>query len=157
MPDRSLASDNISLTNFINRIKAAYPKELKESAEDILKWSKLPHNKVGLELLLANSIAEVWIHPNDSKLRQIRILSSNVDFVKKFIQNNVYRLNPPVSIISNSKPFSSRANDIVLSWDLNKQDYSTIKGNDWQIMNFVIIKEKNISTLWEITKQLIRR
>ena len=154
--ERVESDDSIYLTNFIGRLKASAPKLFQGQLDDIKKWSRVPHNKTGLELFLANAIAEIWVYPNDPKRKSVRILSSNVDFVKEFTRNNIYRIKPPVSVVTSVDPFKSRVNDIVLSWDLVKQKFSTIKGNEWQIMNFVIINKENVLPLWNIVRQLVR-
>ena len=154
--ERATSDDNVYITNFIKRVKASAPKLFQNQVEEIKKWSRVPHNKTGLELFLANTIAEIWVNPNDLRNRSIRILSSNIDFVKEFTRNSIYRIKSPVAIVAGGDPFKSKKADIVLSWDLVKQHFSTIKGDQWQIMNFIVISKENVLPLWNIVRQLVR-
>lgn len=138
-----------SLKSFTDQIVESNSDLFKELASDIETWSKLPHNKTGLDLLLANAIVELEID-SKNKGKFSAICSSNIDFTKVISNEMIYK-NGIKTMGTN--PFFSKKS--ILTWNLKKAKFLSIATDSWEIKNFIIIKPENVKYLIKITSELL--
>lgn len=132
-------------------IKASEGK-LTFTKEDFEKWSRLPHNAEGLDLFLANNLADVVFETKKSETRRC-FLTSNMDLVKEFCNIASFVETKPTK--TNKK--KSKAKEFVLSWDIIRRKSVSIHGEKWKIMNFIPIDTKNVKLLTNIMNDLAKR
>lgn len=129
--------------NILETIKSSKNVFLKNTADDIQKFKVLKHNSVDLQLFLLNSIAKIQIAG-----RQF-ICTANKTLVEKITNSkNITKFNKNVLNIFIIKK-------LVIFFDLSTKKYITLNcKNDWEILDFVIIKPENIELLSKMLLQI---
>lgn len=130
---------------------------LKKSNNDLLKnegfgvdlFKTLKHDKNSLDVFLKHVVAEIL-----TTSKKHLFCTSNEALVKKFssIKNEGKTMLKAVQV-----PFRTSPRHNVLTWDLLKNKYASISGNDWQILNFIVVDENNVSILHRAIVALIKR
>ena len=137
------------MQDFIEQLKNSSNELLRNEAEGIELFKNLKHDKESLDFFLANSVAEMLTSSN-----KLLICTSNEQLVKKFSQAKTFGIS--ISKVKNSI-FKTSASHNALTWDLVKNKYASIAGNSWQILNFIVIDEKNIDILHQTIVDLLKK
>lgn len=133
-----------NLKSFISKISEN--KAFKNTAEDISSWSNLPHNIMGLDLLLQNAIVELEVFSKKSK-RVIKYLcSSNLHILSKLTEIDINDFRKREIALLKQKPIST------ISYNFNRNSLFTISGEDWEIKSFIIVKPENTEILNKILR-----
>lgn len=137
------------MKDFIEQLKESNNELLKNEAAGIELFRILKHDKSGLDLFLANAVADVL-----TSSRKRLICTSNEQLVKKFSPNKA--VGAPIRRVENSL-FKTSSKHNALTWDLIKNKYASIAGDSWQILNFIVIDESNVEILHRAIEDLLKK
>lgn len=149
--------ENRSLTKeeFLSKIES-FSSFFKAFGEDIRKWSVLPHNLTGLDLLLKHNLVDLRFKTGPQKTRSA-ICSSNLEFVKKVcaidLKSNMKRLKTKTG----KNPFENPpGRNYIVAWNFLRKNFLAISSDEWEIKGIVEIKESNAETLNMLVEKILK-
>ena len=136
------------MESFIDTLKKSNNELLKNESEGIELLRSLRHNASDLKVFLANTVAEIRLRSGETL-----ICTSNNELVQKFSKAKPVGGTPDAN---KTKIFQNESRNFALTWDLMKNKYASVAGNDWQIMNFIVIRSENVEILHRTINELLK-
>ena len=141
--------------DFIERLKSSGNALLEAEARSIELLKKLRHTKADLEILLANSIAEIEFKPKRGGDFTRIVCSSNVRFVNVYKalkkSDKAKKIRSPFAGIHTRDSFS------VDTYDLVDGKRKTISLRSWRVVNLVALTEDNVMVLDRLVRECLSR
>lgn len=148
----------VKFEDFIKILSESNNKLLVSNSETMTEWSKLKHNKEGLELFLNYNLAEVYFEDNEGTLKKV-IACSNTSLIKMFSlkrESSGYKSTVRKLAGMKSKGIHNKEKTNVLTWNFLKNDYCRINiTKTWYLGQWITLSENNVVILNETMKDIL--
>ena len=133
-------------SSIIQILKESNNELLKNEAKGVELFKTLRHTQKDLSTFLRYSIAEILLSNGSSKI----LCTMNAPLIKKFVESKENRSTKP------NLSFLKNPNNTI-AWDLVKNNTTVVRGDSWQILNFIVLDESNIDMLHRSIEEILHR
>ena len=143
------------MLDLVEKMASSGNKVLEAAANDIAKWSKLKHDKEGLELFLQYNLTHMRFKPRGHATWKEIVCTSNTRFIQVF--SALKTSQKKKALRSRLDGIKTKDKTSVLTYNLLEGKYNTIDLSTWELLSFITMSEDNIELLDKVANEMLKR
>ena len=143
------------MIDLVEKMAKSGNKVLEAAANDMSKWSKLKHDKQGLELFLTYNLVHLKFKLKGKDTRKEIVCTSNNRFIKVFsaLKESMKKR----AMQTKFDGLKTEDKSSVLTYNLLEGKYNTVDLHEWEIVSFITMSEDNIDMLDKVANEMLKR